>query len=262
MNYTIKNQYLAVEISSSGGELRSVRDSEGTEYLWQGDPDSWEERGPNLFPYIGRTTRQTYTYQGKEYHMPLHGFLIGSEMELADRTDDSLSLCLKTSQKTLEIWPFHFCLTITWKLDGSTLVFDDYRIDFGKNASPQQILLSDDCFILEKNVPLELEEGRYLPLSHELFARDAIVMKNMPKKITIESPKSHRKIHAAFPDMDYLGLWNCGNAPFVCIEPWSSLPSRKDLVEDLETQPNLISLEAGKKYVNTWSVSVISDIEN
>ncbi|WP_308784031.1 aldose 1-epimerase family protein [uncultured Blautia sp.] len=294
MNYTIKNQYLAVEISSSGGELRSVRDSEGTEYLWQGDPDSWEERGPNLFPYIGRTTRQTYTYQGKEYHMPLHGFLIGSEMELADRTDDSLSLCLKTSQKTLVIWPFHFCLTITWKLDGSTLsvscqvenqdektmyfgigghpgfhipmdsslVFDDYRIDFGKNASPQQILLSDDCFILEKNVPLELEEGRYLPLSHELFARDAIVMKNMPKEITIESPKSHRKIHATFPDMDYLGLWNCGNAPFVCIEPWSSLPSRKDLVEDLETQPNLISLKAGKKYVNTWSVSVISDIEN
>lgn len=87
-------------------------------------------------------------------------------------------------------------------------------------------------------------------------------MKNMPKEITIESPKSHRKIHVAFPDMDYLGLWNCGNAPFVCIEPWSSLPSRKDLVEDLETQPNLISLEAGKKYVNTWSVSVISDIEN
>lgn len=287
MNYTIENQYLTIEISSRGGELRSVRDAEGNEYLWQGDPASWEESGPNLFPYIGRTTRQTYTYQGKEYHMPLHGFLIGSEMELKTQTSDSLSLCLKISEKTLEIWPFHFCLTITWKLEHSalsvtyqvenqddktmyfgigghpgfrlplepSLSFSDYRIDFGKNAAPRQILLSDDCFVLEKDVPLELKEGRYLPLSHELFANDAIVMKDMPKELTIESPKGSRKIHAAFPDMAHLGIWSCGNAPFVCIEPWSSLPSRKDIVEDLETQPNLISLEAGKTYTNTWSIS-------
>jgi len=294
MNYTIQNQYLTVEISSRGGELRSVRDAKGTEYLWQGDPASWEESGPNLFPYIGRTTRQTYTYQGKEYHMPLHGFLIGSEMGLKTRTEDSLSLYLKTSEKTMEIWPFCFCLTITWKLNGSalsvscqvenqdektmyfgigghpgfhipldpSLAFSDYRIDFGKNAAPRQILLSEDCFVLEKDVPLELEEGRYLPLSHELFANDAIVMKDMPKEVTIESSKDHRKIRAAFPDMDYLGIWNCGNAPFVCIEPWSSLPSRKDVVEDLETQPNLVSLEAGKAYTNTWNISILSDIRN
>lgn len=291
MNYKIKNEYLTVEISSKGGELRSIQDTEGTEYIWQGNPDSWDESGPNLFPYIGRTTKKLYTYQGQHYHMPLHGFLSSSEMELKEQTENSLSLCLKTSDETLEVWPFHFLLTITWKLDNSTLTvtyqvhnqenktmyfgigghpgfhlplntnltFEDYRVDFGENATPQQILLSDDCFVLEKTVPFTLENKRYLSLSHDLFEKDAIVMKNMPKQITIESPKDHKKICVSFPDMEYLGLWSCNSAPFVCVEPWSSLPSRKDIIEDLETQPNLISLKSGKQYINTWNISIISE---
>ena len=56
MNYKISNSKLSVEISSKGGELRSIQDAEGKEYLWQGDVASWTDRGPNLFPYIGRMT--------------------------------------------------------------------------------------------------------------------------------------------------------------------------------------------------------------
>lgn len=291
MNYTIQNQYLQVEISSRGGELRSIQDSRGREYLWQGDPASWDERGPNLFPYIGRTTDQTYTLRGKSYHMPLHGFLSGSQMTLVSQTADCLSLCLKDCRETLEIWPFHFCLTITWTLKEASLTvtfqvenldsrtmyfgigghpgfrlpvnpalrFEDYRVDFGPDAAPRQILLSPDCFVLEQDVPLQLENGRYLPLSHKLFEKDAIVMKDMPKEITVESPLDHKKIRACFPDMAYLGLWSFGSADFLCIEPWSSLPSRKDVVEDLETQPGLISLDAEKTYVNSWSISILTE---
>ena len=35
MNYKISNSKLSVEISSKGGELRSIQDAEGKEYLWQ-----------------------------------------------------------------------------------------------------------------------------------------------------------------------------------------------------------------------------------
>ena len=34
MNYKISNSKLSVEISSKGGELRSIQDTEGKEYLW------------------------------------------------------------------------------------------------------------------------------------------------------------------------------------------------------------------------------------
>ena len=61
-----------------------------------------------------------------------------------------------------------------------------------------------------------------------------------------------------FPDMDYLGIWHWPHVEvdYVCIEPWSSLPSRKNVVEDLEKQADLLSLESGQEYTNTWSITI------
>lgn len=53
MNYKISNSKLSVEISSKGGELRSIQDAEGKEYLWQGDADSWTDRGRIFFRISG-----------------------------------------------------------------------------------------------------------------------------------------------------------------------------------------------------------------
>ena len=59
-------------------------------------------------------------------------------------------------------------------------------------------------------------------------------------------------------DMDYVGFWHAtrSEAPYVCIEPWSSLPSRQDIVEDLSTQPGLKSVQSGGVYRNSWSVEI------
>ena len=119
-------------------------------------------------------------------------------------------------------------------------------------------MLSDDCFILEKDEPLELENGRYLNLRHSLFDNDSIVLKEMPKEIKLYSEKGNKEIRIAFPDMDYLGFWHWPRVEvdYMCIEPWTSLPSRKDIVEKLEKQENLLSLERGKEYLNRWSITI------
>ena len=46
-----------------------------------------------------------------------------------------------------------------------------------------------------------------------------------------------KEICVTYPNMTYLGIWHMPktDAPYICIEPWSSLPSRKNVVEDLET---------------------------
>ena len=118
------------------------------------------------------------------------------------------------------------------------LKFEDYRIDFGEGAKPRRILLSEDCFVLEKDEPLQLVQGRYLNLEHTLFDNDAIVLKNMPEEIRINSEKSEKEIRVAFPDMDYLGFWHWPHAEvdYMCVEPWSSLPSRKNIVEDAKVK--------------------------
>lgn len=37
MEYTLKSEALTVVFESFGGELHSIKDKDGLEYLWQGD---------------------------------------------------------------------------------------------------------------------------------------------------------------------------------------------------------------------------------
>ena len=54
------------------------------------------------------------------------------------------------------------------------------------------------------------------------------------------------------------GIWHMPHtdAPYVCIEPWSSLPSRKGVVEDLETQENLQALKAKGYYSGFFTLKL------
>ena len=224
------------------------------------------------------------------YHMDIHGFLPYMEMTLVEKKEDELVLRLKNTPETELCYPFLFELDICWKLIEDTLqityyvrnkdiktmyfgigghpgfcvpiadglAFEDYRIDFGENAQLSQVVLSDDCFVTENTVPVPLVDNRYLPLQHGLFDRDAIVLNEMPKSLMIESKKDCRKIRVVYEDMKYLGIWHWPKMEvnYVCIEPWSSLPSRKGITEDLEIQPNLLRLESGCEYRNTWSITI------
>lgn len=294
MEYKIGNEYLTVTVSSKGGELRSIKDADGKEYLWQGDEATWTDRAPNLFPYIGRMTGKSYTYKGKTYSMDIHGFLMYMEMALVEHKADELVLSLESCEATRAQYPFEFRLEIRWKLDRDKLTitygvdncdektmyfgigghpgfqipmeegkkFEDYFLDFGVGSAPRKEILSDDCFMLEKDEPFELRDGQYLDLRHDLFDNDAIVLNSMSRWVCIDSrERGKRAVVVEYNDMDYLGIWHWPKTEvnYVCIEPWTSLPSRKDVVEDIEQQKNLIALEAGKHYCNSWSISIVED---
>ena len=77
--HVIENECLRVKVSEKGGELQSVYDKQaGRELLWQGDSRYWEDKAPNIFPYVARLTNGIYTYRGKEYQMKIHGFVMYS----------------------------------------------------------------------------------------------------------------------------------------------------------------------------------------
>ena len=106
--------------------------------------------------------------------------------------------------------------------------------------------------------PYPLEDGLYIPLRHDLFDEDAIVLSGMAPGLRLESTKGRRSIHVIYPQMDYLGIWHMphGDAPYICIEPWSSLPGREGRLEELEKQPDLIALEGGGRYENSWCIAL------
>ena len=138
------------------------------------------------------------------------------------------------------------------------LHFEDYRLDFHEVSTPKQMELTERYTISGGMHDYTLEEGRYLPLQHSLFDHDAIILKDMPHTVTLGSQKDEKKVTVTFPDMPYLGIWHAPetDAPFVCIEPWSSLPSTDGIIDEFETKSDFITVEPEETYMNSWSISI------
>lgn len=137
-------------------------------------------------------------------------------------------------------------------------VFEDYYLEFDAIKEVKRVRFSEDCFVTGEVTPFPLEYGIGLPLNHNLFDEDAIVLTDMAQSVTLTTKKSNEAIRVTYPDMSYLGIWHQPktDAPYICIEPWSSLPSRKGVIEDLTKQPGLIVLEAGGKYENCFLIEL------
>lgn len=115
---TIQNELLTVEVSAMGAELQSIKDSDGREYLWQAG-EKWPRRSPILFPIVCSVNNDTYRVDGKEYHLPRHGFARDTEFKLIAQGPDRVTYALHESEETLKVYPYCFNLAVTYKLEGN-----------------------------------------------------------------------------------------------------------------------------------------------
>ena len=99
MLYTIRNEDLMAQVSSSGAQLMSLEGKNHTQYLWRGNPRYWSDRSLTIFPYVARLTKGCYRYKGKFYHMPIHGFGPSSDFSVFEQTDRK-STRLNSSHRT------------------------------------------------------------------------------------------------------------------------------------------------------------------
>ena len=121
MRTKIQNKTASAEIESLGAQLMSLKNAEGTEYLWQGDPRYWAERSPLLFPMVGRLRGGKTLIGGREYSMGCHGFASAQEFRPVMQSSDSVTLSLRASDQTLAQYPFDFSLTAAYRLTGTRL---------------------------------------------------------------------------------------------------------------------------------------------
>ena len=143
MKYEISNEYLKVKADTEGAILWSVTDKDGFEYIWQGDDRYWNEHGANLFPYIARLWEKSYIFQGKTYHMDIHGFAKDSVFSCEKAGENELVFAMEDTRETLEQYPFHFRFEIRYLLEKNTLkVFysvknkDEKTMYFGIGGHP------------------------------------------------------------------------------------------------------------------------------
>ena len=292
MLHTIKNEFLAVTAAEKGAELQSILCADGTECLWQGDSAYWSGRAPNIFPYVARLTEGSYRMDGALYHMSIHGIAPYARFALKEHREDQMTLELSSDEETLAVYPRQFAFRVIYRLDGPVLHityevenrdgrtmyfglgghpgfnvplggngrFEDCCLRFGSPCEPVRIGFTEDCFLSGRDTAYPLEDGRTINLRHDLFDQDAIVLKNTDRQVTLESPGSGRSITVAFPQMQYVGFWHMPktDAPYVCIEPWCSLPAAHGKLTVFEQQDDLISLAPGGTYRNDWSIAVNS----
>ncbi len=291
MLLAIHNDHIQVQVDSLGAQLLSVKSSDGCQYLWQGDPKYWGDRAPVLFPIIGRLDGKRYLAKGKEYCMEIHGFAAGTDFTVVHQSGDTLVLSMSSTPATMKAYPFVFTLEITYHLEGHKLLigsrvvnqdtvpmdfalgghpgfcvplepqecFEDYYLEFDAACQPERIGFTEDTILVDgTTAPYPLAEGRYLPLKHDLFDQDAIILQNMARKVSLKSHRSNRSVTVTYPDMPYLGIWHWPktDAPYVCIEPWTSLPGRSKVIEDIAGRDDFIHLHPGKEYQNTWTIEI------
>lgn len=290
MLYTIDNGRLKLSVDSYGAEIKSLVSNDGTEYIWQGSPDSWKESSPVLFPFIGRLTDNSYRYKGKVYPMTIHGFAKLSEFALVEQSDTVLAFELRTNPKIKDQYPLDFVFQVIHTLEEDTLVityrvtnlsgevmpfaigghpgfnvpltegetFEDYDLIFGAPCQPSRIGFTKTCYVSDQYTPFALEDGVRLPLRHDLFDDDAIVLKHAAKDVTLKSRVTGRGVKACYPNMPYIGFWHWPKAetPYICIEPWSALPSRQDVVEEFTCKSDMTQLNPSDFYENSWTVTV------
>ena len=252
MNPQIKNDTLSVRANPLGAELSSIQHSNGTEFLWQGDPDWWPRQAPVLFPIVGSLRNGRYTYDGHTYELPQHGFARDLPFETIEHSSDAITFRLTETPDTLKAYPFHFTFDVTFKLEGARLItlytatntgdsdmpfsvgghaafgfnwgpddtLEDYYLSFDDPQTLNTFRLTDDKLLDTREERL-LDNETDIQITKDIFATDALILLNdHPRHLTLRSHKHPHSLRVEFDDFPHLGIWAKPGAPYVCIEPW------------------------------------------
>ena len=289
MIHYLENQNYQIAVKTSGAELSSFRNKlENLEYIWQADPQIWPRHAPVLFPVVGKVPDGKYSYGGKTYELPQHGFARDMDFTLASQSETELIFELKESAETLAKYPFPFRLQVIYRLEGNALniaysvrnpgksdlyfsigahpgfncplftgeKFSDYYLEFDRPETQDRYLL--DNGLLNGQTEPVLQNHKILPLSYALFSKDAIVLKNLgSEKITLKTDKHNHGLDFEFKDFPFFGIWTKGEgAGFICLEPWQGIASQVGDSGELTQKEGIKKLAAGKDFSCDYTIRV------
>ncbi|MFC2110311.1 aldose 1-epimerase family protein [Bacteroidota bacterium] len=285
---TLKNEFLEIKIKDTGSELSSII-ANGKQYLWEGNPEFWGGQAPILFPFVGRLKNDKYVYNEKTYSLPQHGFYRkNNEIQLSNKTTNSLSYTLKNSIESLKVYPFHFEIINTYSIEKNIITihheikntgnetmyfsigehpafkcslqnpnesYDNCYLEFEKPENTE-IHLIDNGLISNSTEPL-LNNTNILNLQASSFEKDAMVIKKMAsKKVSLINKKEGKLVTLKYEDFPLLGIWSKPKAPFVCIEPWLGIADSVNSTQKIEDKEGIISLEENKTFTASYTIEV------
>ena len=288
MKNTLKNDTLVISVDTFGAELHSVQKDE-VEYLWQADSAFWGRHAPVLFPIVGKLKNGQYSYEDKNYQMSGHGFARDSEFTLIKEEADELVYEITSNSQTLAEYPFKFSFKVGYKLtdnrlrvryqvenkDEKTMIFgvgahpafnvplkngsfEDYKFTVSPSEKRTFIPLDVPTGTLKREEQSEVEVSD-LPLSRELFAKDALVYTSSEEmSVALTNSIDSRSVKVTWKDMPFFGLWSPypADAPFVCIEPWCGIADDADTTGQLTNKFGMNQLPANEKFSCEYVIEI------
>ena len=282
----LKNQQLTICIAEKGAELQSIKDSDGREYMWQAGPQ-WPRHSPILFPIVCSVNNNTYVVDGKEYHLPRHGFARDTEFLVMSHcsTDKRVSLFLRDSEETHEVYPFGFELIVTYELVGNRIVItwrvnniDEQEIHFQIGGHPAfnmpggklkgRIELDEegpintlktypDGTIEMVEVPLDAYKGVMI-IDEEFFLNDSVKIHNCQTSRAILLDTNGEPSVTVDYCTPVCAFWSPygKQAPFVCIEPWYGIGDPIGFKGEFKDKPLMNHLLPGASFEGGYSISI------
>lgn len=283
----LKNRHLEVHLSPLGAELRSLRRLEtGLEYMWSGDPAHWERVSPILFPIVGRLNDDVYTWQGRRYALPQHGFARDLEFDLVHEDGNCASFLLASAGPFLERYPQQFQLALTYTLDGEALelrydVFnpsntddllfslgahpafrwpldesapaDAYVLKFDRTVTADRLEVGTDALLTGRKVPF-FRDVDQLKLRPDLFRAGAVVLEGLKSDSVVFGTEDGPKVRLTAPGAPWWAFWTKPSAPFLCLEPWHGIADKHGADWDLRGKPGMIALPPGESW--SWTLKI------
>lgn len=287
--FTIETEQLRITIASKGAELKSIFNKKvNLEYMWDANPAFWAKTSPVLFPIVGTLKDNTYFYNNQAYHLSRHGFARDKEFTVDAQSSNTIQLSIVGDKDTEKVYPFSFKFSIIYTVKDSTLSvtykadntgedvllfsvgghpafqvplvegtsYNDYRLEFNETETSGRWPITKDGLIDIAPQPL-LQNTTDLPLTKELFQKDAIVLKHLQStSVKLLSDKTPHGLNFNFNGFPYLGLWAAPGADFICIEPWCGIADSVTTNQQLADKEGIQKLAANESFKATWSVEI------
>jgi len=285
----LKNEQLQIVVSEHGAELQSIQDAEGKEYLWQGDPKYWGRRSPILFPIVCGLWDDCYRLDGYEYKMSRHGFARDMDFKLINKTDTKVTFALEDSPETHRCYPYHFMLSITYRLDGNKIHViwhvhntDNNEIHFQIGGHPAFMIPGmkegdevkgtvrfDNTSNIERLIgnmkgciiPGRFDVGSQDGIWHfteDSFKEDCVIIdKSQVKQVALLDEDGQPSVTV---DMKTpcVGIWAPygKHAPFICIEPWYGIHDKVEYSGDFRQKYLMNHLQPGASFLSEYTITI------
>ena len=247
----LKSDQLNVEFQTLGGALSSIKDKDGVEYLWQGDPTYWSGQAPVLFPICGSVRNDTVLYDQedgsqKEGKIPRHGLVRKKEFTLVEQTDNSVTFAIEDDEEMYANYPYHFRLEITYTVTGKTIrtqykiynkeseksmpyfigghpgfncpllddeVYEDYYLEFEKPETCTVPKPFPETGMLDlKDRNSWLNNQKEIDLNYDFFSYDAVTLDKLESRtVALRSRKHDKGLKLHFKEFPNLIVWSTLN---------------------------------------------------